>query len=240
VSTDGHRCIAFVFARGGSKGVPGKNIKALGGRPLIAYSIETARACKRIETVIVSTDDPEIADVARAFGAEVPFMRPPDLATDNAPEWLAWRHAINWFNSERGHFDAFVSLPATAPFRNSSDVDACLNLFCVHPDTDAVITVREAERSPYFNMVRLDADGYARLVIETTMAPTRRQDVPAVFDMTTVAYVARPAFVLSASRLFEGKVRTVQVPRERSLDIDTPFDFRLAEFLLQTRAANEA
>jgi N-acylneuraminate cytidylyltransferase len=232
---DTSRCIAFIFARGGSKGVPGKNVKELAGRPLIAHSIMTARACRRLETVIVSTDDPGIADVARAFGAEVPFMRPPHLATDTAPEWLAWQHAIDWFQRERGSFDAFVSLPATSPLRAVSDVDRCLDAFIDCPDTDIVITVRESERSPYFNMVRLDADGHARLVIEGAGGAFQRQDAPVVYDITTVAYVARPAFVLSAERIFAGLVRTVEVPRERSLDIDTPFDFRLAEFLMQDR-----
>ena len=229
------RCIAFIFARGGSKGVPGKNIRELAGRPLIAHAIETARACARFETIIVSTDDARIAEVARAFGAEVPFMRPPELATDSAPEWLAWQHAINWHHRERGPFDAFVSLPTTSPLRSASDVEQCLDVYLANPDTDVVITVRESERSPYFNMVQLDQDGYAQLVIDGAAGPTRRQDAPVVYDMTTVAYVAKPEFVLTASRIFEGRVRTVKVPRERSLDIDTPFDFRLAEFLMHDR-----
>lgn len=212
----------------------GKNIKELAGQPLIAYSIATARACRRLETVIVSTDDPAIADVARACGAEVPFARPGHLATDVAPEWLAWRHAIEWFQRERGEFDAFVSLPSTSPLRAVSDVEQCLDVFEAHAaDTDIVITVRESERSPYFNMVRLDESGYARLVIDEAGAPCRRQDAPVVYDITTVAYVARPEFVLRAERIFDGRVRTVEVPRERSLDIDTEFDFRLAEFLMQ-------
>jgi N-acylneuraminate cytidylyltransferase len=216
--------------------VPGKNIKDLAGRPLIAHAIDAARACTRLETIIVSTDDPRIAEVARAFGAETPFMRAPELATDAAPEWLAWQHAIDWFHRERGPFDAFVSLPTTSPLRSVSDVERCLDVFLGNPGTDVVITVRESDRSPYFNMVQLDRDGYAQLVIGGAAGPTRRQDAPVVYDITTVAYVAKPAFVLTASRIFDGRVRTVTVPRERSLDIDTPFDFRLAEFLIRDRS----
>jgi N-acylneuraminate cytidylyltransferase len=229
------RAIGFIFARGGSKGVPGKNIKPLAGKPLIAYSIETALACPRLETVIVSTDDPAIAAVARECGAEVPFMRPPELATDTAPEWLSWQHAVRWVEQDRGPFDAFVSLPATSPFRSVGDVESCIDTLERDAAANVVITVREAERSPYFNMVRQDASGYVRLVIEPDNAVARRQDVPVVYDITTVAYVARPAFILNAARIFEGQVRMVQVPAERALDIDTPHDFMLAECIARAR-----
>jgi len=235
MSTAQPRAIGFIFARGGSKGVPGKNIKPLAGKPLIAYSIEIARACARLETVIVSTDDPAIAAVAREHGAEVPFLRPPELATDTAPEWLSWQHAIRWVEQDRGPFDTFVSLPTTSPFRDVSDVEACIDLLGKDAATDVVITVREAERSPYFNMVRLGEDGYAQLVIEPANAVVRRQDVPPVYDITTVAYVARPAFILKLSRLFDGQVRMVQVPAERALDIDTPYDFQIAECIAKLR-----
>ena len=232
------RAIGFIFARGGSKGVPGKNIKALAGKPLIAYAIETARACSLIETIIVSTDDPAIAAVAREYGAEVPFVRPAELAADNSPEWLAWQHAIRWVQAQRGEFDTFISLPTTSPFRTADDVMACINTLRADPATDVVITVRKAERSPYFNMVRLDGAGYAHLVIEPTQTVVRRQDVPAVFDVTTVAYAARPVFVLNANHLFEGNVRTVQIPTERAMDIDTPYDFMLAECIARARSTD--
>lgn len=230
------RVIGFIFARGGSKGIPGKNIKPLAGKPLIAYAIETARACPLLETVIVSTDDPAIAAVACEHGAEVPFFRPAELAADNSPEWLAWQHAIRWAQAERGNFDIFVSLPTTSPFRRVEDVTACIDVLRSNPETDAVITVRQAERSPYFNMVCLDEVGHARLVIEPTQSVSRRQDVPEVFDITTVAYAARPDFVLAAGRLFDGKVRTVGIPVERSLDIDTPYDFMIAECIAHHRS----
>ncbi len=229
------RNIAFIFARGGSKGVPRKNVKLLAGKPLIAHAIEVAKACPALETVIVSTDDREIAEVALAFGAEVPFTRPSELAADDSPEWLAWQHAIAWFRRHRGNFDRFVSLPATAPFRNCEDVERCLAVMDANLDTDLVITVRKAERSPYFNMVKQDADGFVRLVIEPESAVVRRQDVPTIYDVTTVAYVARPEFVMRAKGLFEGKVRAVEVSAERALDIDTAYDFMLAECIANAR-----
>lgn len=231
--------IAFIFARGGSKGVPGKNIKLLGGKPLIAHAIEVARASRGIETVIVSTDDEAIANVARQFGAEVPFMRPAELAQDSSSEWLAWRHAIEWVRAERRPFDLFVSLPTTAPFRSVEDVEAVIRAMTEDTRADIAITVAEANRSPYFNMVKLNADGYADLVIRPEGEVIRRQDVPSMFDITTVAYAARPDFVLRANSIFEGKVATVLVPQERALDIDTPFDFRVAEAIASMAATDK-
>ncbi|PYB77096.1 cytidylyltransferase domain-containing protein [Rhizobium wuzhouense] len=229
------RTIVFIFARGGSKGVPRKNVRLLDGKPLIAHSIETGFATPGVETVIVSTDDEEISSIARAYGAEVPFLRPAELARDDSPEWLAWRHAVSWFKEERGPFDCFVSLPATSPFRAVEDVVACIDRIQHDPATDAVITVTEASRNPYFNMVRLDGEQRADIVIPSDGAIVRRQDVPPVYDMTTVAYAVRPRFILTAERLFAGQVSAVKVPVERAADIDTEFDFRLAEAVATIR-----
>ncbi len=230
----------FVFARGGSKGVPRKNIRPLAGKPLIAYAIECGLNSRWIDRVIVSTEDEEIAEVSRRYGAEVPFMRPAKLAQDDSPEWLAWQHAIREMEKIDGKpVDVFVCIPATSPLRAVEDLDACIEKLLdddsadiVDDDTDIVITVREAERSPYFNMVTLSDDGTARLVIEPEGEVHRRQDAPVVYDITTVAYAARPAFILSAGRIFDGRVKAVEVPRERALDIDTGLDFLFAEFLI--------
>jgi N-acylneuraminate cytidylyltransferase len=231
----GMRTIAFIFARGGSKGVPRKNIRLLDGKPLIAHSISAGLATPGVETVVVSTDDAEIAEVARAYGAEVPFVRPAELAQDKSPEWLAWRHAITWFEAERGVFDCFVSLPATSPFRSVEDITACIKRIGNDSQTDVVITVTEANRSPYFNMVRLNHQQHAEIVIPSNTSIKRRQDSPPVFDITTVAYAARPKFILAEEGIFSGRVGVVHVPIERAADIDTEFDFRLAEAIAAMR-----
>jgi N-acylneuraminate cytidylyltransferase len=232
------KAIAFIFARGGSKGLPGKNIRPLAGKPLIAWSIEQALAVKRIERVIVSTDSEEIAQVAREFGAEVPFIRPAELAQDNSPEWLAWRHGLNYLQEKNGALPtAMVSVPATAPLRLPVDIENCLDEY-EKGDTDIVITVSEANRSPYFNMVKTNEDGTVGLVIPPQAAITRRQDVPVVYDMATVAYVARPEFVLTHNAVFEGRVKAVLVPKERAVDIDTLLDFQLAECLLRFKGTS--
>lgn len=229
------KAVAFIFARGGSKGLPGKNIRPLGGKPLIAWSIEHALAVKRIARVIVSTDSEQIAAVAREHGAEVPFIRPADLARDKSPEWLAWRHALQHLTEIDGVLpDAMVSVPATAPLRLPLDIENCLDEFD-KGDADMVITVTDAHRSPYFNMVEANADGTVGLVIPSKSAIARRQDAPIVYDMATVAYVARPEFVMTHNATFEGRVRSVHVPAERAIDIDTLLDFEIAEHLMNRR-----
>ena len=224
--------VAFIFARGGSKGLPGKNIRHLDGKPLIAWSIEHAQAVNRIQRVIVSTDSEEIAAVARQYGAEVPFIRPAVLARDDSPEWLAWRHALNYLLETDGVLpQAMVSVPTTAPLRLPLDIENCLDKY-EQTDSDIIITVTDANRSPYFNMVKFNADDTVGLVIPPQSAITRRQDAPAVYDMATVAYVVRPDFVMKQNSVFEGRVSAVHVPVERAIDIDTLLDFQIAECLL--------
>jgi len=225
------RIEAFIFARGGSKGVPGKNIKPLGGKPLIAHAIACARACPSLGRVSISTDAGEIAEVARQWGGEIPFMRPESLAGDAASEWLAWRHAVESMAAAGRDFDIMVSLPTTSPFRSVEDVEACIDVLRAKPEVDAVITVREAERSPYFNMVQIADDGRAQIIMRGNQAFQRRQDVPEVFDITTVAYAVRTSLIQSGNDLFDGFVHAVKVPAERALDIDTPHDFLIADLL---------
>ncbi|MFQ6027629.1 MAG: cytidylyltransferase domain-containing protein [Dehalococcoidia bacterium] len=232
--------LALIPARGGSKGVPRKNLRLLAGKPLIAYSIETALASQFIDRVVVSTDDAEIASVAQQYGAEVPFMRPQELAQDDSPEWLTWQHALRTLSAGGLHprIEVLTCISPTAPLRSVGDVDACIQT--LHDsDADLVFTVKPAERNPYFNMVVLDEAGYARLVIPPKGPIHRRQDTPTVYDMTTVAYAARPEFVLQASSMFEGKTKAVSVPPERALDIDTELDFQFAEFLIARSMAKE-
>lgn len=231
--------VAFIFARGGSRGVPHKNVRLLAGKPLLAHAIEAAFASELIDRVIVSTDDAEIAEIAQKYGAEVPFLRPKELARDDSPEWFAWQHAVQALQASerRQKIDVFVCVPATSPLRRTSDVDSCIQTL-LDSNADIVIAVKPADRNPYYNMVVFDREGYARLVIPPVQPIYHRQAAPSVFDMTTIAYAARPDFVLGASSMFEGRVKAIVVPRERAIDIETELDFKFAEFLLnQSRGA---
>lgn len=235
--------VGFIFARGGSKGIPRKNLREAAGKSLLAWSIEAGLASRRLSRVIVSTDDEQIAAAARLAGAETPFMRPAELATDTAPEWLAWRHAITRFNElSPNPLDLMVSIPTTAPLRMACDIDACIDAWLAwsrSSPVDVVVTVTPAHRSPYFNMLTVGDDGRASLAARCEQPITRRQDAPAVYDMTTVAYVARPAFVLEQPSLFSGDMRAVVIPAERAIDVDTELDFEIADFLLRKRLAAE-
>jgi len=229
--------LGCTFARGGSKGVPGKNIRMLCGQPLIGYAINAARASRFLPRQIVSTDSPEIAAVARSFGAEVPFLRPAYLATDTVPERLAWRHAITTMEELEGtRVDVLVSVPPTCPLRDPSDIDRCVEML-LESDADIVVTATEAACNPYFSMISFDDRGLARLAVAPEGLVTRRQDAPAVYDLTAVAYAARRDSVLRLDSIFHGRVKAVIIPRERAVDIDSQLDFDLAELLLQRRAA---
>ena len=226
---------AYIFARGGSKGLPGKNLRLLDGKPLIAWSIEHALSVKRIDDVIVSTDSYEIADIAIKYGAIVPFNRPAELAEDDSPEWLAWQHAlINAKTLGDYNTDVMVSVPATAPLRLPIDIDNCLDEY-EKGSADVIITVTESHRNPYFNMVQLSSQGEATIAVSPKESFNRRQDAPKLYDMTTVCYVANSKFVLENNSMFQGRVRAVEVPKERALDIDTLLDFQIAEHLMSKR-----
>ena len=220
---------AFIFARGGSKGVPRKNIKEICGKPLIAYSIELAKEIECIEKIYVSTEDANIVNIAKKYGADI-IPRPRDLAQDDSSEWLSWQHAVKWLGTKGESFDIFVSLPTTSPLRNKKDISQCLA--SLDEKTDMVVGITEATRSPYFNMVKKNDDGFIDVLIKNDNCYTRRQETPVVFDLTTVAYVSRPDFIIKSSGIFDGRVSGVEIPAERALDIDTELDFEIAEFLM--------
>lgn len=223
---------SFVFARGGSKGLPKKNIRSLLNKPLIGHALTVSNCTPEIQRTFVSTDCEEIASVAIQFGATV-IDRPSHLAQDDSPEWLAWRHATEWVRSHYGEFDCFVSLPATAPLRTVDDVSRCIA--ALTDQIDAVVTISPASRSPWFNMVKKDNDGLLSILIENDTKIVRRQDVPVAYDLATVAYVARPDFILNSKGLWGGRVRGVLVAQEHAIDIDTEYDFKLAELLMAAR-----
>lgn len=223
------KTIAFIFARGGSKGVPRKNLRSVNGVPLLQRAIDVARQIPQISHVILSTDDPEIAASGKRFGANVPFLRPADLAADTSPERLAWRHAVQWVRDHDGPFDRFVSLPVTAPLRKADDVQRCLDAFTAPPDCDMVVTITEASSNPYFNMVRPTPDGLVQIALQDGGKPMRRQDAPHLKDLTCVAYVTTPDHIMAADGVFDGRVKGVEVDKISAIDIDTEFDLKLAE-----------
>ena len=222
----------FIFARGGSKGLPNKNFLSFHGKPLITWTIELAKKIFLSQRVVVSTDSHEIAEISAASGAEVPYIRPSFLAADTSPEWDSWRYALEFMrNNKEALPKAMVILPVTAPLRHVSDIHRCISAFQKY-SPDAVITVSEARRNPAFNMVVKDDQDSVRLVTNPEKQVSRRQDAPVMWDVATVGYVLDPKFVLSKKSIFDGNVKAVVIPPERAIDIDTSLDFEIAEYLM--------
>jgi len=223
---------SFIFARGGSQGIRRKNLVELNGKPLLEYSIEAAQRNHYIDHVFVSTDEPEIAELATKLGATVPFMRPKELSRNETPELLAWQHALNFLNDNNQLPEIFISLPATSPLRSDDDISNSLESL-VNSKADICISVCSSDRNPYFNMVKVDEDGFAELLINPSNSITRRQDAPKIYDITTVAYSSWSKYVLESKEILNGKVVTCEVEKDRAIDIDTPFDLKLADFLIK-------
>ena len=221
---------AFTFARGGSKGVPRKNVRLLGKKPLIGWAIELSQQLPFVTAHYVSTDDQEIADVSLSFNAQI-IERPDELASDTASEWLAWQHAVNHLIAQgiARDEDIFLSLPATAPLRTLDDIQGAYQQFLTN-GLDILVTATDAQRNPYFNMLKPSVQGGFELVCQGDAH--RRQDAPVCYDMTTVCYLTTFDFVKRASGVLDGSVDMYRVSPRSAVDIDTEQDFRLAEFYL--------
>ncbi len=225
--------LATICCRGGSKGVPGKNIKPLNGKPLIAYTIESAKQSRYINELIISTDDSAIADIARSYGANVPFMRPANLASDTASKWPVFIHAVETYEQLTGNtVDYLVDLDVTVPLKTYQDIDGAIQMALQNPDTDVVITGYEPERNPYFNMMEIGEDGFASIVKKGNKPIVRRQDAPKVYSLTPAAYVIKKSALYAYEHWSNAKCKIYEMPRERAVDIDTEIDFKIVEFLI--------
>ncbi len=231
------KIICIIPARAGSKGLPGKNIKKLLGKPLIAYSIEQAKASGLIDRIIVSTDSQEIAKVAKQYGAEVPFIRPKILATDKSGTIDVLLHAIDWLKrNDKYDFDILVLLHANTPLRKTEDINKCIETL-INKNAENIFSVTEAFRNPYFNMVEIDKKNRPRLVKKGSFAT--RQSAPKVFDMNSSIYVWRKDVLKGKKNIFLKKSLLYLMPKERSVDIDDYIDFKIAEIILRQKILNE-
>ena len=224
--------IITICARGGSAGVPGKNIRPLCGKPLIGWTIEQAFASKIADEVFVSTDSEDIACVARSFGAQVPFLRPAELATSTAGKLPVIQHLVQWVEAQHGPVNAIVDLDPTSPLRDTADIQTCFSM--LDADTDVVITGYEADKNPYFNMVELKANGFYERVCLPGIEVLGRQSAPKVFAMNASIY-AWHRHSLSSSLWDSPKIRLHVMPRERSVDIDHEIDFDMVALLMKKK-----
>ncbi len=219
----------IIPARGGSKGIPRKNIKELCGRPLIHYSIELARAFAPDSHIIVSTDDDEIRDVASRTGLPVPYMRPAELGGDRVGSREVILDAMDWADRQGIGYDCVVLLQPTSPMRVPADVSGALALY--RPDVDMVVSVTEASCNPYYDCFETQPDGTLH-VSKGDGAYTRRQDAPKAWQYNGAVYVINPASIRRMT-LGEFPCRIpYEMPRSRSVDLDTPLDWTIVESLM--------
>lgn len=221
--------ISTICARGGSVGVPRKNVRDLHGKPLIGWTIEKALATPSIDAVYVSTDDDEIARVAESFGAIVPYIRPAELATSAAAKIPVIQHLVEKVESLGVQVDRIVDLDPTSPLRTIEDIENAIAL--LDDDTDAVITAYPSDKNPYFNMVERKDGDFVGLVVPS--GAVSRQSAPKVYAMNASIYVWHRATLTKG--LWGGRTKLYEMPHERSVDIDAEIDFKLVELLMKER-----
>lgn len=217
---------ALIPARGGSKGIPRKNIKLIAGKPLIVWTIEAALRSSLLDAVVVSTDDPEIAEVARQAGAEVPFMRPSKLAEDQTPGLDPVLHALD----QLPQYDSVLLLQPTSPLRTTEDIDACLRL-AMQQKASSVVSVSEADTHPYWTY-RMTEDQALRKFVDAEPV-ARRQDLPQAVALNGAMYFADVNWLRRSGSLIGTETLAYVMARERSVDLDTPLDWKFTELLLK-------
>lgn len=220
------KTFALIPARGGSKGIPRKNIKLIAGKPLIVWTIEAALRSSLLSAVVVSTDDPEIADVARRAGAQVPFMRPVILAQDQTPGLDPVLHSFD----QLPQFDSVLLLQPTSPLRTTDDIDACLQLARAH-NSPSVVSVSEADTHPYWTYRVTENHALRRFVDAEPIS--RRQDLPPAFALNGALYFAEVDWLRSRGSMVGAETLAYVMAKERSVDLDTSLDWKIAELLLK-------
>ena len=224
--------LATICARGGSKGVPGKNLRLLAGRPLLAHTIEQAKASGVFECVAVSSDSAAILEAGLAAGADLAIERPLDLANDSAPKVPAIRHCTLEAEQRTGHaFETVVDLDATAPLRNLDDIRGAVRML-EESDAANVVSGMLARRSPYFNLVEEQTNGRVRLAKTPETPFARRQDAPKCFDLNASVFVWRRATLMTVDWVLGDNTILFEMPEERSIDIDTETDFAFVAFMM--------
>jgi len=234
-----YKILCTICARGGSKGVKNKNIKLINDKPLIAYTIEQAMQSQLFEHVVVSTDSDEIASVSKNYGAEVFFKRSKDMASDTAGKLDVIRDAFIRSEKHYGQqFDYLIDLDATAPLRNIDDILNSFEQF-LKDNNDNLITAMPSRRNPYFNLIEVDSDGKVGLSKKLSNIIGRRQDAPKCYDMNASIYIWKRETILGKKTIFLDNTGLYRMPEERSIDIDTEFDYKIVEFLMDKDSAKK-
>ncbi|MHB9011506.1 MAG: acylneuraminate cytidylyltransferase family protein [Ignavibacteriaceae bacterium] len=230
---NGKTILAIIPARGGSKGVPQKNIKELNGKPLIVWTIETALQCKYIDRFVVSTDDEKIASIARQFNADVPFLRPKELAQDNSKSIDAILHCINWLKENNDEYDILILLQPTSPLRISTDIDKSIEML-FEKKADSIISVCKTEHNPLWSNT-LPSDGRMNEFLKKELININRQRLPEFYRLNGAVYSAWIDYVVKNLSFFGENTFAYVMPIERSIDVDSSFDFEFCEFFMKSK-----
>lgn len=220
--------ISIIPARGGSKGIPRKNIKLLNGKPLISYSIDASNSCSLIDDTYVSTEDAEISEISKGNNAEV-IERPDELASDDSSSIDVILHVLDYLENKGELPDLFVLLQPTSPLRTSEDIEASINSF-LESDCDSLVSVCELDHRSLLNFSL--EDGFLVQNNNEALFNSRRQDIPTHYSLNGAIYITTPEFIRKNRSFYSDKTVPHVMSKEKSIDIDTPFDFRLAEFIL--------
>lgn len=231
------KILALINARSGSKGVPGKNIKPLAGKPLITYSIETAKQCPSLNRIVVSTDTENIAAIARAAGAETPFLRPAELATDEVLQIDVLIHAVRETEKQSGKWDFICLLQPTCPLRLAEDVEGALKLL-IDSKSDSVITITDVGGRHPRTLYNCDIDGRLEAYLPSPAQGVRRQQFENLYWRTGGVYAMRRDVLMNERSLYGQDVRGYMVPEERAFNIDSLFDWSMCDAWLQYKAKN--
>jgi CMP-N,N'-diacetyllegionaminic acid synthase len=230
--------LGIVTARGGSKAIPKKNLALLANKPLLAWTVEVALESASLDRLVISTDDPEIAELGKKLGAEIPFLRPTELAADTSTSMDVILHAIRWFaDNENYRPDYVLLLQPTSPLRTATDIRESIKL-ALAKHADSVVSVCETHQHPLW-MKGMNKEGRLVDLYPQSAAPTRRQDLPSVFALNGAIYLALRTFLLSERTFISDRTYVYVMPENRSLDVDTPWDLYLANLILNDREHRE-
>tara|TARA_B100001057_G_scaffold500758_1_gene617630 strand:+ start:6118 stop:6813 length:696 start_codon:yes stop_codon:yes gene_type:complete len=227
------KIICLICARGGSKGIKNKNIKFFFKKHLIEWTFKIAKSIKIFNNIYLSSDSKKIIKIAKKYKIDVPFIRPSKLARDKTKEIYVWKHMLKFLKKTKNYPDILVVLPPTAPLRERKHVIYAINKF-IKDKSDALITVKDPENNPYFNMVQVKKNNFVKIINDKKRF-YRRQDAPIVFSMSTICFVLKPDFILKNKNIFDGKVSIAKFEKKYSLDIDDKFDFKIAELIKKNK-----
>lgn len=229
------KILCVISARGGSIGIKNKNIINFCGKPLIAWSILQAKKSIFLDDVFISTDSKKIANIAKSYGAKIPFIRNKNLANKNTSKFLVWKNALVEIEKKNKiKYDYFFDLDCTNPLRTSNDIDRMFKYFLkVSKKTDALITVTNSRKNPYFNMLEKDDLGFFRPSKSINKWPTSRQTSPAVYDQVASMYLLKTDFLKKKKKLYSGNIKGYLLKDYQNFDIDSKLDFEIISFLFK-------